>query len=69
MHSDPNAIFQAALALTEDERLELVSRLMATMPQQSDALSLEDEDLEAELDRRSADQSEGIPWSKLREEG
>jgi hypothetical protein len=69
MHSDPNAIFQAALALTEEERLALATRLMATVPEQSITLSLDDEDLEAELDRRFADQTGSTPWSELRKQG
>jgi putative addiction module component (TIGR02574 family) len=69
MHSDPNAIFQAALALSETERLALVSRLMETMPQQSVTASLDDDDLQAEIERRFADQGGVIPWSQLRNEG
>lgn len=68
MHVDPDSIFQAALSLSESERFELATRLMATVPEDSITLSLDDENLEAELDRRSADQSEGIPWSTLRDE-
>jgi putative addiction module component (TIGR02574 family) len=68
MQSNANEIFQAALSLSEWERFELASRLMATVPEEKITLSLDDENLEAELNRRSADQSEGIPWSKLRDE-
>jgi putative addiction module component (TIGR02574 family) len=68
MQSDANEIFQAALGLSESERLALATRLMATVPEQSITLSLDDEDLEAELDRRFADQSGNIPWSELRKQ-
>ena len=69
MYSDPHAIFQAALALSETDRLVLVSRLMETMPQESVTASLDDDDLQAEVERRFADQSGSIPWSDLRDEG
>jgi putative addiction module component (TIGR02574 family) len=68
MQLTTDGIFRAALALPESERLELVSRLMDTLPPEPDLLSLDDPSLFDELDRRAADDSGAIPWSELKKE-
>jgi hypothetical protein len=62
------AVFEAALALPENERLALVSRLLETTPAEDSALSLDDDSLVEELDRRFADRAGSIEWSDLRAE-
>jgi len=61
------AVFDAALALPETERMLLVERLLDRLPADTDNLS--DEELLAELHRRRAeiqrDPSMGIPWTEV----
>ncbi len=61
-------IFEAAVKLPENERFELVTRLMETLPAEPDLLSLDDPNLIEELDRRAADDSGAIAWSELKNE-
>lgn len=68
MQLTADTIFEAAVKLPENERLELVSRLMDTLPVELDLLSLDDPNLIEELDRRTADDSGAIPWSELKNE-
>ena len=68
MQLTADSIFEAAAKLSESERLELVSRLMDTLPAEPDLLSLDDPNLIEELDRRAADDSGAIPWSELKNE-
>ncbi|HEV3255365.1 MAG TPA: addiction module protein [Gemmataceae bacterium] len=64
------ALFDAVLALAEDERLLLVERLLETLPPEPNEVN--DDELLAELERRSADfeqgKAEAIPWSELRKQ-
>ena len=69
MQFDSDAIYDAALKLSEADRLALISRLMETMPVENLALSLDDPEFARELERRFADQNGSIPWSDLRSEG
>jgi putative addiction module component (TIGR02574 family) len=70
MTTQTQAIFQAALALSEDERVLLVERLLETIP--PDPGQLSEDELFAELERRRAEVQAGIaggiPWSELKEE-
>ncbi len=61
------AVFAAALSLSEHERLELVSRLLESMPA-ADSMWLDDGGLLEELDRRFADDKGSVDWSTLRAE-
>jgi putative addiction module component (TIGR02574 family) len=65
MQSTSEMIFQEALKLPEPERLTLISRLMDTMPSDDSLLSLDDDSLVDELDRRFADSSGSVTWSEL----
>jgi putative addiction module component (TIGR02574 family) len=68
MSETAQAILAAALSLPEEEREELVERLMESLPPSPDDLG--DEALLAELERRRAeherDPSVVIPWSEFR---
>jgi putative addiction module component (TIGR02574 family) len=62
------SLFEAAMALTEAERILLVERLLETVPPDDEELS--DDELFAELERRRAEVEQGslkpIPWSEVR---
>lgn len=67
MDANTQAILQAALALPEDARLNLAHELLDSLPPELDDLS--DEELLAELKRRSAEIDNGavklVPWSEV----
>jgi putative addiction module component (TIGR02574 family) len=68
MTSQTQALFDAAMALPEDERWLLVERLMETLlPPPNDDMT--EEEFAAELDRRAAeiaqDPSLAIPWQDV----
>jgi hypothetical protein len=65
MQLSSDAIFEAAMALPENERLDLASRLLDTVP--PGITSTDDPDFIAELDRRFNDGSATIPWSEIRD--
>ena len=68
MQLTPEAILDAALHLTESERLTLVSRLLETVPAEDFAVSVDDPALADELDRRFADREGSVTWPDLRAE-
>lgn len=68
MQLTADSLFEAASKLPEGARLELVSRLMDTLPGPPNLLSLDDPNLIEELDRRAADDSGTVPWSELKNE-
>jgi hypothetical protein len=68
MQLSPETIFEAALSLPENERLDLAARLLDTVPAELNLLSLDDPNLVEELDRRAADDSGSVPWSELKNE-
>jgi hypothetical protein len=68
MQITPEAILDAALQLTESERLTLVSRLLETVPAEDFAVSLDDPALAEELERRFADREGSVTWPDLRAE-
>jgi hypothetical protein len=59
------AIFEAAMNLPENERLDLASRLLDTVP--PGIMSTDDPEFLAELERRFTDGSPTIPWSEIRD--
>ena len=65
MQLAPDAIFEAAMKLPENERLDLASRLLDASP--PDVMSTDDPEFIAELDRRFNDDSPTIPWSEIRD--
>jgi hypothetical protein len=68
MQFNADSIFEAAAKLPEGERMELVSRLMDTLPDAPNLLCVDDPNFIEELDRRAADDSGSIPWSELKKE-
>jgi putative addiction module component (TIGR02574 family) len=68
MQRPSEAVFEAAMALPERERLALVSRLLESMKADDAAISLDDDLLTEELDRRFADRDASVNWSDLRAE-
>ena len=68
MELTPNTIFDAALALPDDERLALATRLLETIPPESDLLSIDEPEFIEEMDRRLNDGSPTIPWSEIRDQ-
>jgi hypothetical protein len=65
MQLTPDAIFEAAMALPENDRLDLAARLMDTVP--PGIISADDPEMIEELDRRFNDGSSTIPWSEIRD--
>lgn len=65
MQLTPDAIFEAAMALPENERLDLASRLLDTV--HSGIVSTDDPDFIEELDRRFNDGTPTIPWPEIRD--
>lgn len=61
-------ILDAAMQLPEEERLEVVSRLLESLPDDVDVWSTDDPDFIHELDRRFADPAGSISWTELRDE-
>jgi hypothetical protein len=61
-------ILNAALGLSEDDRMLIVGRLLETLPDDAPGWSIDDPDFEAELMRRSGDWEGAIPWEQLRDE-
>jgi putative addiction module component (TIGR02574 family) len=70
MTTPSQAILDAALALSEDERIQLVERLLESLSAEPDELT--DDELFSELERRHAeyqrDPSVAIPWTDLEKE-
>lgn len=64
------AVFEAALALPENERILLVERLLETLGPETDGA--DEAGLVAELRRRSDEIDQGkadlVPWSELKNE-
>ena len=69
MATDPQAILDAAMQLRDDDRMQLVSRLLESLPPEDSSLSIEAPDLTEELDRRFADDEGAISWTDLKAEG
>jgi hypothetical protein len=68
MQLPAETVFEAALGLPEAERLALASRLLETIPVGDSTISLDDDSLLEELERRFADREGEVDWSDLRAE-
>lgn len=68
MHLPSETVFEAALGLPENERLALASRLLETIPVDDSTISLDDDLLLEELERRFADREGEVDWTELRAE-
>lgn len=60
-------IVSAAIQLSEEERLSIVSQLLDSMGDDEHLPSIQDEDLIEEMQRRRSDTADSIPWSELRD--
>jgi hypothetical protein len=67
MRQTADALLAAALQLPETQRAMLVSRLLETLSPDSEGLSMDDENLVEELERRASDSSGAISWTELRD--
>jgi hypothetical protein len=65
---DRDAVFDAALQLSEPDRLDLATRLLETLPDDMPGLESDCPDFHAELLQRSGDVAESVPWQQLRDE-
>ncbi|MGD9644408.1 MAG: hypothetical protein AB7U73_01770 [Pirellulales bacterium] len=65
MASTPDEIVDAALKLSEADRLLIANRLLETLPDDLPGLSCEDAVLLDELERRAGDSAPTIPASEL----
>jgi hypothetical protein len=65
MSVDPETVFNAALQLTEGERLDLAYRILDTVPEDAPGLSMDDPSFLMELRRRLADRENFVPRSEL----
>lgn len=68
MPSTRDEILEAAMQLSEEERLEIIDRLMETLPAEVPELSDDHPDLPDELLRRSQDRDGAVAWDVLRNE-
>jgi len=68
MSAGRDEILDAALQLSEDDRMLIAGRLLETLPEEPPGLSMDDPELEAELERRSGDWEGAVPWEQLRDE-
>jgi hypothetical protein len=66
MQLAPDRILEAALGLSDRERLDLVARILDSVPAETDLLSVNDPKLPSELGRRFSDGAPAIPWSEIR---
>lgn len=65
MASAPNEIIEAALKLSESDRMLIAARLLETLPENYPGLSEDDEGFLDELERRANDTDATIPVSDL----
>ena len=64
MAVDIETLFNAALQLSEGQRLDLAYRILDTSPEPP-GLSIDDPNLIEEWNRRFADMEGSVPWSEL----
>jgi hypothetical protein len=65
MYTDSDAVLDAALRLPDAARMSLACRLLESLPPDDGGLSMDDPELDAELDRRFADGEGTVSWSDL----
>ncbi|MFO1006304.1 MAG: hypothetical protein U0929_10125 [Planctomycetaceae bacterium] len=63
-----NQCLEAALQLTEAQRLQLASALIDSVPSEAVKWEIDDPEFLDELDRRLKDGTPAIPWSQIRNE-
>ncbi len=67
MPTTRDEILEAALQLSEADRLVIASEFLETLPKDLPGLAMADPGLMAELERRSGDLEGSIPWEQLRD--
>jgi|tagenome__1003787_1003787.scaffolds.fasta_scaffold20351660_2 hypothetical protein len=65
MQLNLDALYEAAMKLPDNERLDLAARLLDTMP--PGIMSEDDPGFIEELERRFNDASPTVPWSEIRD--
>jgi hypothetical protein len=68
MEHSADTILEAAMMLSEKERITLASRLLESVPSDDVTISVDDPSLIEELDRRFADREGSVSWPELRAE-
>lgn len=68
MPSTRDEILEAAMRLSDGDRLAIIDRLMESLPDDFPGLVNDDPDFVAELERRSGDWEGAVPWGQLRDE-
>ena len=58
-------LLKSAMELSEADRLLLATELMETVSEDSPGWSIHDPEFHAEIERRAADGSPGIPWETV----
>ncbi len=58
-------LLQTAMELSDTDRLLLATDLIETVDEEIPGWSVDDPELHAELERRAADASPGIPWKTV----
>jgi hypothetical protein len=61
-------LYQAIMALPDDQRWDLMDRVWETAPELEFGVDIDDPNLEKKLDERAADLKGSIEWSQLRDE-
>ena len=71
MHANLDQILEAAMQLSEDDRLAIATRLLNTLPDQPPGLAIDDSDLLDELERRrqEQDRTSDVPFGELWQQG
>ena len=68
MSSTLAEIVSAAIQLSEQDRLAIVSQLLETMGDDEHLPDIDDDDFIEEIQRRQNDPADAVPWSQLRDE-
>lgn len=61
-------VLKAAMDLPEQDRLVIAAELMGSVAEGLPGMSVNDPGFADELDRRSNDGAEGIPWDQVKSE-
>lgn len=67
MAADLDTIFAAASRLSDRERLVLATRLLDSISNSAEILSLDDEELLDRLTARRGDDGESLSWGEIRD--
>ena len=68
MSTNAESVLQAALALSEVDQFEIATCLLDKLPAGVEFLEIDDPGLEAELERRPADDEGSLSWNELKAE-